>query len=565
MMGNLKGSFYWKNKIRYCAFVAFTITDGLANLAISALLKEITDVATGGSLEMIKNMCLWTLATLTVISVSSIVLYYVRSSYIKHAVTNYKKWIMDRILGTDQFLFFNQNSNLYLSSLTNDIFVIETDYLRGTAEMMSNLFYVIAAIGMMIWYSPLLTAASILLMLIPITISALSGGKLEREVKNVSEKNVDFVNQIQDILKGFPVIKSFRAEYVTEEIYSDHNQSLEQAKYRKNIVGGRIDLWSTLGSVISQLGILLIGAYLAATGKGVTAGILLAFVSILGQISNPISRLPGLMAGRKAAGALIEKAEKMVSVERREEKSVEISGPIQTISLQNVSFAYAEHNVLEDISLQFEQGKSYAVVGESGSGKSTLLNLIMAYQDAYSGRITYDNVDARTVKMESIVNHISEIQQNVFIFNATVWDNVTMFQEFSESEVSEALEKAGLSELIANKGKAYLCGEGGCNLSGGEKQRISIARSFLKKASVFIADEVTAALDAETSFHVMEEILRMKQMTRIVVSHDMNLNLLKQYDQIIVMKNGEIQEQGSFEELMERKEYFYSLYNVANV
>lgn len=563
-MRNLKGSFYRKNRIRYCAFLALTIADGLANLAISALLKEITDVATGGSLEMIKRMCLWTAATLAVISASSVALYYVRSSFIKHAVTNYKKSIMDQILGTDQFLHFSQDSSSYLSSLTNDIFVIETDYLRGIAEIISNLFFFMAAIGMMIWYSPLLTAASVLLMLIPIAISALTGGRLEKEVKNVSEENAKFVKQLQDILKGFPVIKSFRAENETEKIYSGHNRSLEQAKYRKNIVAGRIDLWSTLGSVIAQLGIFLTGAYLAATGKGVTAGILLAFVSILGQISNPVSRLPGLVAGRKAAGALIEKAEKIMPAKRQDLRTGLITGPIGAISLQNVSFGYAEQKVLRNISLQFEHGRSYAVVGESGSGKSTLLKLIMAYRDDYSGRITYDNVDARTVKMESIVNHISEIQQNVFIFDATIWDNVTMFQEFPESKVSDALEKAGLSELIEHKGKTYLCGEGGCNLSGGEKQRISIARSFLKKASVFIADEVTAALDAETSFHVMEEILRMKQMTRIVVSHDMNPNLLKQYDQIIVMKNGEIQEQGSFKELMGRKEYFYSLYNVAN-
>lgn len=109
-----------------------------------------------------------------------------------------------------------------------------------------------------------------------------------------------------------------------------------------------------------------------------------------------------------------------------------------------------------------------------------------------------------------------------------------------------------------------MCGEGGCNLSGGEKQRISIARCFLKDASVLIADEAASALDAETSFHVMDEILRMKQMTRIIVSHKMNQSLLKQYDQIIVMKNGKVQELGTFDELMERKEYFYSLYNVAN-
>lgn len=418
---------------------------------------------------------------------------------------------------------------------------------------------------MMLWYSPLLTAASLLLMLLPIAVSALSGGKLEREVKKVSEENAGFIRQIQDILRGFPVIKSFRAEPVTEKIYAAHNRSLERAKCRKNIVKGRIGLWSTLGSVISQLGIFLIGAWLAAAGRGVTAGILLAFVSILGQMSNPISRLPGLISGRKAAAALIKKAGQSLWAERKESKNAAIAGPVRTISLQNVSFGYGEHSALRDISLEFEQGKSYAVVGESGSGKSTLLNLIMAYREDYTGQIAYDGTDARTVKTESVAAHISQIQQNVFIFDATVWENVTMFQEFPERKVLDALEKAGLDGLIRSRGKDYLCGEGGCNLSGGEKQRISIARSFLKQASVLIADEITAALDAETAFHVMEEILRMEQMTRIVVSHDMNPNLLGQYDRILVMKNGRVQEQGSFQELMDRKAYFYSLYNVANL
>lgn len=141
---------------------------------------------------------------------------------------------------------------------------------------------------------------------------------------------------------------------------------------------------------------------------------------------------------------------------------------------------------------------------------------------------------------------------------------MTMFQEFPEEKVSDALEKAGLAELIRQKGAGYLCGEDGCNLSGGEKQRISIARCFLKDASVLIADEVTAALDAETAVHVMDEILRMRQMTKIVVSHKMNQRLLRRYDRIIVMKNGKVRETGTFDELMEKKEYFYSLYNVAN-
>lgn len=564
IMRSLKKSFYEKNEIRYCIFIVLTIINGLAGLAISVLLKEITDVAADGNLEMIRRMCLWTAVTLAGISASSVALYYAKGSFVRHAVTNYKRWIMDGILGTGQLLSFNKNSSIYLSLLTNDVAVIETDYLQGIAEIISNMFFFAAALCMMIWYSPVLAAASILLMLIPILISALFGGKLEKEVKNVSEGNAKFVRRIQDILRGFPVIKSFRAEEVTEKLYAGHNRSLEQAKYRENIVTGRINLWSALGSVISQLGIFLIGAWLAAIGKSITAGTVIAFVNLLGQMANPISRLPGLIAGRKAAAALIDKAEKNIPAEKHDSEASPITRQIHTISLQNVSFGYDDHEVLRDVSLQFQQGKSYAIVGESGSGKTTLLHLILSYQKNYSGVITYDAINARTVNIESIVNHISEIQQDVFIFDASIRDNVTMFQEFPENKVSDALEKAGLTELIKSKGSGYMCGEGGCNLSGGEKQRISIARCFLKDASVLIADEATAALDAETSFHVMDEILRMKQMTRIIVSHKMNQNLLKQYDQIIVMKNGKVQELGTFGELMGRKEYFYSLYNVAN-
>lgn len=559
---NLKRSFYEQNRIRYCLFLALTICDGLANLVVSVLLKEITDAATAGSLERIGGMCLRTVEALAVISAMSVALYHVRSSFLRHAVTGYRKRVMEGILGAERASEGKSGSGL--SSLTNDVSVIEDDYLQGAAQIVSNLFFLAAALCLMLWYSPVLTAASLLLMLLPIIISALFGGKLEKEFQAVSDENAKFVKRIQDILRGFPVIKSFHAQEAALKLYVGHNQSLEQAKYRRNIVDGRINLWSVLGSVTTQFGIFLTGGYLAATGKGITIGVLIVFVSLLGQIAGPIGQLPGLIARRRAAGGLIRKAQETLLAEKREPKGGLVPGSIGTISLENVSFDYDGHRALEDVSLRFEQGKSYAIVGESGSGKTTLLRLIMACYDQYSGLITYDDVDARAVDMEALVDHISEIQQNVFIFDATIRENMTMFQEFPEEKVSEALEKAGLGELIRHRGEGYLCGEDGCNLSGGEKQRISIARCFLKDASVLLADEATAALDAETSSHIMSEILGMEQMTRIIVSHKMNPGLLGQYDRIIVMKNGKVRETGTFEELMEQKTYFYSLYNVAN-
>jgi len=188
---------------------------------------------------------------------------------------------------------------------------------------------------------------------------------------------------------------------------------------------------------------------------------------------------------------------------------------------------------------------------------------MMAAQPEYQGRITYDDTELREIRSEALYEMVSVIQQNVFVFNASIRDNITMFSEFPKEEVDRAIALSGLSQLIAERGEAYLCGENGSGLSGGEKQRISIARSLLKKSQVLLVDEATAALDTQTAYQVFQAILQLQDITRIVVTHALDENLLKQYDCILTLKNGMIAEAGSFEELMQRKEYFYSLYTVA--
>ena len=154
------------------------------------------------------------------------------------------------------------------------------------------------------------------------------------------------------------------------------------------------------------------------------------------------------------------------------------------------------------------------------------------------------------------------IQQNVFVFNASIRDNVTMFRDFSDDKVEDALSKAHLLELIRERGDDYLCGENGKGLSGGEKQRVSIARSLLKESSILLADEVTSALDAKTSHEVINEILDLDSVTRIVVTHSLEESLLKRYDEILVIRDGTIEEMGSFDSLMEKDGYFKALFTI---
>ena len=279
---------------------------------------------------------------------------------------------------------------------------------------------------------------------------------------------------------------------------------------------------------------------------------------------EPVAELPGLLAARKAARGLIDKLADALEQDEAQPDGVHITPLARELRFENVRFSYdGETEILRGVSARFEAGKAYAIVGASGSGKSTLLNLLTSPGTAYDGSILLDGTELRTIAPESLYETVSLIQQNVFVFNASIRDNITMFRSFPSEELAQAVRRAQLESLLADRGEGYLCGENGSGLSGGEKQRISIARSLLKHASVLLADEATAALDAQTAHQVTDDILSLTGVTRIVVTHTLEQAALRQYDGILVLKDGRIAETGSFDELMERKGYFYALYTVS--
>jgi ATP-binding cassette subfamily B protein len=560
-----KRRLFYKNKMCFIASVIMTIVMSFLNLMISWLIQQIMDSMANQNMQSVVR-CAWIAASVVIAyTVANAVYRAVYPRFLQRAMQQYRDYAFSRLTQKSLRSFSKEGTALYVSALTNDCTSIENNYLAATFTLIEFLFCFLGALIMMLYYSPVMLVLAVALSFLPVAVSMTAGNRLTEQEKEISKKNERFVSIVNELLSGFPVIKSFRAETQASRLFSQRNEQAEEAKKNKRRTEQLISLLANDAGIIAQMGIFLAGAWLAISGKGVTAGVVIVFVQLMNYILNPISQVPLLWSNRKAAIALMEKLSDALSENVREEGREKLNGFSEKIEVKDLTYGYEpESHVLKDLDVQFDAGKSYAIVGGSGSGKSTLLNLLMGSSSNYRGEICIDGVSIKNIESESLYQLMTSVQQNVFVFNDTIRNNVTMFHEFPDKEVTLALERSGLSEFIEKRGEDFVCGENGANLSGGERQRISIARALLRKSPILLVDEATAALDAATARAVSFSILNLVGMTRIVVTHRLEEAILRRYDKILVMKNGTICEQGNFDTLMQQKGQFYSLFQIAH-
>ena len=557
--------FYKGNGIYLFLAMLQTITVVIANLFIAWLMQQLVDTATGAASNFtLKQIGIISIPGIGLWILAAVLDYYSMPKFYAKAMSQYKNYVFTELSKKSISAFSGENTAIYLSALSNDANDIESGYLANIFPLICDVLLFIGALAMMIWYSPILTLVAIAVSFLPILASILSGNRMAEAETAVSKKNETLTATLKDSLSGFSVIKSFRAEKAICEQFAQNVKAVASAKCHRDRVAVILYSMGNFTGILAQFGVFFVGAWLTVTGRGASAGIVMSFVQMMNYIINPISRVPYILAKRKAAFALIDKLARALNNNVRDEGAHIPLTLSDGIHMDNVTFSYdGEKEALSHVTTTFEAGKSYAIVGGSGSGKSTLLNLLMASYSNYEGTIHFDDNELRNISSASLYELVSLIQQNVFVFNNSVRDNVTMFHPFDDNAVNQALALSGLSEFIARRGEDALCGENGCNLSGGEKQRISIARSLLRKSPVLLMDEATAALDTQTAFRVIGSILDLKGLTRIVVTHALDETILKRYDKILAMKASHLLESGTFEELMEKKGYFYSLFTVS--
>lgn len=557
-------TFYQHNHINFALALILIILCTGGMLFFSWILGEVTNIMAAGDLDRLWRTLAISVAALILILVVDLLMYCFKSRFIHRALRQYKDLAFSRLSEKSISAFSRENTSRYLSALTNDANSIEENYLNRMLLLIYQSALFVGGLVMMLALSWQLALATIGLSLIPIVFSLVMGKELSVREKAMSDQNEKFVAQVKDFLTGFSVIKSFKAEGEVNRLFQTSNRKTEQVKERRRLWDTRLTaITQSCGSVL-QIGIFFYGAWLSINGS-IQMGTVLIILNLCNCFTQPIQIVPQYWASRKAALSLIQKLAAITK--ENAGHTGETIPPVleQSIGLSHVGFGYApDKPVLKDLSVQFEPGRSYAIVGPSGSGKSTLLSLLMGAYPEYTGSITIDGRELREVDTDSLYDLMSLIGQNVFLFDDTIRNNLTMFRDFPGEQVDLAVKRSGLSLLVTERGTDYRCGENGVGLSGGERQRISIARALLRGTPVLMLDEATASLDNQTAFGVTDAILHLDGLTRIVVTHRLDEALMKQYDQILVMKDGRLVEQGTFQELMAAKEYFYSLFTLAS-
>ena len=554
-----------KNKFNLVMTVAAAFLAAASELVISWTLKGISDLISGDTAIRFRTLLLVAVVGFALMLIAWALDRTFLSAFRARALRQYRAYAFDRLLGKGIQAFSGENSSLYLSALSNDVNTIEQDYVRMLQNTIQVGITFVGALGLMLWYSPLLTLIAIGFSLLPILVSIVLGDRAAKAEKQVSDRKESYTGMLKDVLSGFAVIKSFKAEKNIGRIHDESNDSVAEASKTREKVKLHVSYASGLAGGALQFGVFFVAAALALSGRGgITAGTAIVFVQLLNYVLAPIQVFPTFYAGKKSAYGLMDKLAQALDKNVPDEGEAIPPRLTKGIELRDLSFAYeADKPVLRDVDMELKAGGCYALVGGSGSGKSTILNLLMAAYDTYAGHILYDGRELKNIAPSSLYDLVSIIQQNVFVFNSTIRDNITLFSDFPKAEVDRAVRLSGLSKLIEEKGEDYLCGENGAGLSGGERQRVSIARALLRKTPVLFVDEATAALDAETSFEVLDAILKLDGYTRVIVTHDLDENILRRCTGLFTLKNGVVSEQGTFDELMDKKGYFYSLFTVS--
>ena len=511
------------------------------------------------------------LATMLLVYIMSSILTGVSSLVSAHLSLNtirkMRKDLFDKLVYLPIRFFDTHKHGDIMSRMTNDVDSISNTISQSISSLISAVLTIIGALAIMLYYSPLLTLfcfVSLGLTLVATRILT----KIMKKYYRVQQALIGELNgQVEEMVVGHRTVAAYGKEEDVETKFNQISGYLRTFGFKANLYGGAM---GPVMNIIGNIGYLLIvgfGALFVFLGiNNLSVGLIITFTNLSKQFSRPINTVANLYSQIQSSIAAAERVFEVLDNEQEVDDGNETileEESIETIKFENVDFSYVPgEKVLKNFNLTIEPGQKIALVGATGSGKTTVVNLLMRFYDIDSGRILINGTDIREYSKESLRQTIAIVLQDTVLFKNTVKNNIKYGNlEASDEEIYRAAKLSNSDKFIEFLPEQYdtILSESGSNLSGGQRQLISIARAILADPKILILDEATSSVDTRTEKNIQDGMVQlMKNRTSLIIAH--RLSTIRDADKIVVLDHGEIVEIGRHEELIEKQGIYYNLY-----
>lgn len=556
--------FYIKqNKVLFIVTILVSVIASLGYVFMAILLQQLLDIAVGKDMQQFVRMVLFSIFYFAVLGI----FLYLQSLLSKKVICKIMRQIRSDVFrGTvDHSIedFNKKNTADYISIITNDVKMIEDNFLLPLFEVVQYAVIFTASFLLMVYFDIIVTVCVIVAIAIMFLIPSFLGNSLEKRQKKYSSKLADFTVSLKDILSGFEIIKSYSMKRYVIQRFNKENDETINSKYSVDRLLALNEGVSSFLALMVQIVVLFLSAYFIITGR-ITVGTLLGMVQVSSNLANPLVMIFTNVPKIKSIQPIVEKLQSISKYPLSHSKKEHISSFDFCICAKDLGFSYdKQKEVLNEINCTIEKGKKYVVVGKSGCGKSTLIKLLAGYYSDYAGTIKYDNRELKLLDRNDMAQLSSIIHQNIYMFDETIQDNICLHEDYPQEKIDNVVMESGLSEFISElpEGLLYQVGENGANLSGGQKQRIAVARALIRNKPILILDEGTSAVDMQTAYDIENRLLKINDLTIITITHHLRKELLEKYDEIICIDNGKIIEKGTFNELASNNSIFLNNLN----
>ena len=438
--------------------------------------------------------------------------------------------MLSNLINKGFYEFYSTDTGNYLSSLTTNIKQIETfawePFFNGIGRM-GQIMWSLIALAYLDW--SLISLAGITLVIM-FFVPKFFQNKLEHLGEAFSTVLGKSTSKFKEILLAFGVFKSFNKENLFISLGNRYGQSTEQINYELNITKDKISLFLAFLNVLMQLLSDLLILWLVLKGR-LSLAVLVGGSNLISSVSNGFNEVNRSRLSIASCKSYFEDAEDVIINQKKEIKDFAIK---ERIEVKNLTFSYSEKVVFRNLNIVFYIGKKHLILGRSGSGKSTLLKILLGWFDHYDGQILYDGVDLRTIPSSHLNKDIGYIDQNLFLFNDSIKNNITLYDNYDDEKIRGSLYESSLNEDIEHMpdGIDTIVGENGNNISEGQKQRVVIARALIHGKSILFVDEGTSSLDKENSLRIEKTLLNNKKLTLVYIAHSITNESLKKFDYI---------------------------------